>query len=572
MADFNMTKTWANITDPEMSVIVAEDFLMPWYTQFLWYLLFGSMVLMAVGGNLIVIYIVIVDRKMRSVTNIFIVNLSIADAMNAIFNVVFNFIFMLHMHWPFGYIYCKFNQFIAVLSICASIFTLMAVSFDRYWAIMYPLRTRIGRRATLLIVLCIWLASVALALPNAIFFTIAELNTSSSARTVCHFESPDAILDLEFIYNVLITVITYLVPMLCMAVTYTRMGLLLWGSQAVGEPTPGQRDTSRAKRKVVKMLIVVVVMFGVCWLPYQLYFIISHFFPYINGYEHMQTIYLLIYWLAMSNSMYNPIIYCWLNENFRNGFKSVFYRCLPCVPWLKPSLSLRPGNTMSTYYSTSGSPEFPRRFGHGRSIALHTLQNPSPASTITTRYDNGRSSTRSSSITNSMIHSSSSGVKSGMRSCTGGGIAHDLAYYPPSYGASRADRCQTQSLLHTKLSGDYGGLKDFKKSPPHEYSYVDVIKTLDFDNDSAKDAESKSNQISMGHENRSMNIPLSVSPLLQCPSSESSPFAIVMASPVDRDCPLVMVDASEDAYLKYLEEPIDQRSSHDHEGSDNVLE
>ncbi|KAA0186978.1 hypothetical protein HAZT_HAZT005127 [Hyalella azteca] len=62
-----------------------------------------------------------------------------------------------------------------------------------------------------------------------------------------------------------------------MAVTYTRMGLLLWGSQAVGEPTPGQRDTSRAKRKVVKMLIVVVVMFGVCWLPYQLYFIISHF-------------------------------------------------------------------------------------------------------------------------------------------------------------------------------------------------------------------------------------------------------------------------------------------------------
>jgi tachykinin-like receptor len=37
-------------------------------------------------------------------------------------------------------------------------------------------------------------------------------------------------------------------------------------------------------------------------------------FPHINGYEHMQTIYLLIYWLAMSNSMYNPIIYCWLNE------------------------------------------------------------------------------------------------------------------------------------------------------------------------------------------------------------------------------------------------------------------
>jgi hypothetical protein len=76
----------------------------------------------------------------------------------------------------------------------------------------------------------------------------------------------------------------------------------------------------------------------------------------------------------------------------------------------------------------------------------------------------------------------------------------------------------------------------------------------------------------MGHDNRSRNSLLRVSPLLQCPSSEASSFAIVMASPEDRDCPLVMVDASEDAYLKYLEEPIDQRSSHDHEGSENMLE
>lgn len=61
------------------------------------------------------------------------------------------------------------------------------------------------------------------------------------------------------------------------------------------------------------MMIVVVIIFAVCWLPFHLYFIMTSTFPTITEYEHIQEIYLGIYWLAMSNSMYNPIIYCWMN-------------------------------------------------------------------------------------------------------------------------------------------------------------------------------------------------------------------------------------------------------------------
>ena len=64
--------------------------------------------------------------------------------------------------------------------------------------------------------------------------------------------------------------------------------------------------------QVVKMMIVVVVIFGVCWLPYHLYFLLASTTEiYLNPY--IQQIYLVIYWLAMSNSMYNPLIYCWMN-------------------------------------------------------------------------------------------------------------------------------------------------------------------------------------------------------------------------------------------------------------------
>lgn len=60
------------------------------------------------------------------------VNLSIADAMVSSLNVTFNYIYMLDNDWPFGELYCKISQFIATLSISASVFTLMAISIDRW--------------------------------------------------------------------------------------------------------------------------------------------------------------------------------------------------------------------------------------------------------------------------------------------------------------------------------------------------------------------------------------------------------------------------------------------------------
>lgn len=61
-----------------------------------WVLLFSLMVLIAAGGNVAVIYIVSTNKEMKSVTNYFLVNLSLADTMVSTLNVIFNFISMLH--------------------------------------------------------------------------------------------------------------------------------------------------------------------------------------------------------------------------------------------------------------------------------------------------------------------------------------------------------------------------------------------------------------------------------------------------------------------------------------------
>ncbi|KAL9894569.1 tachykinin-like receptor at 99D isoform 2-T2 [Glossina fuscipes fuscipes] len=334
------------------------SFILPVWRQMLWSLLFASMVFIATSGNLIVVWIVLTTKRMRTVTNYFIVNLSVADAMVSCLNVTFNYIYMLNNDWPFGELYCKISQFIAILTISASVFTLMAISIDRYVAIMKPFkRRRMSKRCNLAIAAVIWIASAIISTPMLLFFTTSHIFTVDGVRTVCYPEWPDGTTNhsrLEYIYNILFMILTYFLPIISMTVTYSRVGFELWGSKAIGEYTPRQVENIKSKRRIVKMMMVVVLIFAVCWLPFHAYFLLTSCYPAITEAPFIQEIYLLIYWLAMSNSMYNPIIYCWMNSRFRFGFK-MFFRWCPFMRIGRESLNDQ--SNMTSRYSCSGSPD-----------------------------------------------------------------------------------------------------------------------------------------------------------------------------------------------------------------------
>ena len=127
----NQTLDWSTNCTTNDTLPEGNEFILPWWQQIAWLSIFGLMVMVATGGNLIVIWIVLSNKKMRTVTNFFIVNLSIADTMVSTLNVVFNFIYMLNGDWPFGATYCKVSNFIAILSVAASVLTLVAIAIDR---------------------------------------------------------------------------------------------------------------------------------------------------------------------------------------------------------------------------------------------------------------------------------------------------------------------------------------------------------------------------------------------------------------------------------------------------------
>ncbi|XP_042329997.1 substance-P receptor isoform X2 [Sceloporus undulatus] len=236
-----------------------NPFLQPGWQVGLWALAFGGVVAVSVSGNAVVIWIILAHRRMRTVTNFFLLNLAASEASLAALNTLVNFTYALHNHWYYGSLYCRFQNFFPVAALFASIYSMTAVALDRY--------------------------------------------------------------------HCCVTLLNYVIPLIVIGYAYTVVGITLWASEIPGDSSDRYHEQVSAKRKVVKMMIVVVCTFAICWLPFNVYFLLQYFN--IDWYQqkYIQQVYLAILWLAMSSTMYNPIIYCCLNERFRMGFKHAFRWC-----------------------------------------------------------------------------------------------------------------------------------------------------------------------------------------------------------------------------------------------------
>lgn len=117
------------------------------YFQITVYMLYISIFVIALLGNGIVCYIVFASPRMKTVTNYFIVNLAVGDILMSLFCVPFSFFsILLLQYWPFGTVLCHLVNYSQAISVLVSAYTLVAISIDRYIAILWPLRPRISKR------------------------------------------------------------------------------------------------------------------------------------------------------------------------------------------------------------------------------------------------------------------------------------------------------------------------------------------------------------------------------------------------------------------------------------------
>lgn len=129
--DVNCNSTTGNTSSLTSQTCDTTQYALSWQLQFIYVVAFVFIVVVATGGNAIVIWVVVAHKRMRTVINYFLVNLAVADAFISVFNTLFNFVYMINNNWPFGRGYCRFAQFIAPCTISASVFTFMAIAIDR---------------------------------------------------------------------------------------------------------------------------------------------------------------------------------------------------------------------------------------------------------------------------------------------------------------------------------------------------------------------------------------------------------------------------------------------------------
>ncbi|XP_064587307.1 substance-P receptor isoform X1 [Zonotrichia leucophrys gambelii] len=327
-----------------------NPFVQPPWQVALWAAAYALVVLVAVVGNAVVMWIILAHKRMRTVTNYFLVNLAFAEAAMAALNTVVNFSYAVHNEWYFGAAYCRFHNFFPIAAVFASIYSMTAIALDRYMAIIHPLRPRLSAAASKAVMGLIWLLALLLAFPQGYFSVTAEL----PGRLVCLVEWPEpGGAESGKAYHFSMTVLLYLLPLLVIGCAYAAVGRTLWASAIPGDSSDRYHEQVSAKRKVVKMMIMVVCTFALCWLPYHVYFTLQYLRPEWYMQSFIQQVYLAVMWLAMSSTMYNPIIYCCLNDRFRVGFKHAFRWC-PCVSAGEyEGLELRSARFLHTHSSVS---------------------------------------------------------------------------------------------------------------------------------------------------------------------------------------------------------------------------
>ena len=137
---------------------------------------YGSVSILAVLGNSLLIFIVRTTRLMHTVTGFFIANLALADVTIGLFAIPFQFQAAVLQRWVLPDFMCPICPFIQIVSVNVSVFTLTAIAIDRYKAVLHPLQLRSTKNYTKISIIIIWGLSILLALPISYGLRVVYVN------------------------------------------------------------------------------------------------------------------------------------------------------------------------------------------------------------------------------------------------------------------------------------------------------------------------------------------------------------------------------------------------------------
>ncbi|XP_034043662.1 neuropeptide Y receptor type 2 [Thalassophryne amazonica] len=287
--------------------------------QLILILAYSTIILFGVIGNSLVIYVVYTFKNLRTVTNFFIVNLAIADLLVNTLCLPFTLVYTLYGEWKFGRALCFLLPFAQGVAVHVSTITLNVIALDRYRSIVYHLESRMSKDTCTAIVVMTWALSALLASPLAIFreYGMLEL-TADESILVCTEKWPDGSMN-GSVYSLSMLVVQYVLPLVINSVAYIGIWSKLKNCTSFG----ARNENQWRRKRTTEMLVTMVVVFAVSWLPLQAFQLAADIDGSILAMKDFKLLFTAFHIVAMCSTFVNPILYGWMNNNYRAAFFSV---------------------------------------------------------------------------------------------------------------------------------------------------------------------------------------------------------------------------------------------------------
>ena len=278
--------------------------------------LFGLITLVGTLGNSLVIYVILSENRMRTVTNLLLLNLAFADLSFVLICPPFTAHQFATSVWPFGDVVCKLMHYLLNVTAYVTVYTLVLISAIRYMTIVHNPRTAALRTKprVVLMICAIWVTMLVVNGPILRSYGV-QVGELSGMLECENYGTMVA----RRIYATFF-VFAYVLPLSIIGVL--SVCILLHIQRQRPSALSKKTKSHRLKRQASRLIILVVVIFALLWLPVHLHLLIAYFgrLPDTDAYKVISVVWNC---LAYFNSCVNPIIYNFASQEFRERFRKV---------------------------------------------------------------------------------------------------------------------------------------------------------------------------------------------------------------------------------------------------------